>query len=221
MEKSGPIKPLLYPWVTIFSGIILVGINIGFIFSAEWFYSFCSLMEYDRFLILKGEAWRLLTGHLVHWSPAHFYLDSIVFLFQGVTFEKKIGRRYWLLMLLSTLFIGLTLLFFRRDLLYYRGISGLINTQLVLGSGLYIMDRSLDRVTRGLFSVCFSIHMIKIAYETVKRVPFFSTHLLGDMGLFTPVAHLSGVVLGFMFLAVYLMLFSGKSELPDAVAAER
>jgi rhomboid family GlyGly-CTERM serine protease len=169
-------------------------------------------MEFDRFLILRGEIWRLLTGHLVHWSPAHFYLDSIVFILQGITFEKKIGRSYWLMLLLSALFIGASLLIFRHNLSYYRGISGLINTQLVVGTGFFIMDKTLEKRIRGLYVICFSIHMIKIIYETIKRVPFFPTHLIGDMGLFTPGAHLSGIFLGFIFLIIYLMSISGDSR---------
>ncbi|MGD9162124.1 MAG: rhombosortase, partial [Desulfobacteraceae bacterium] len=212
MKESMHTQMSEYPWITILSGIILAIFNAGFITGSggsECFHSFCSLMEFDRFLILRGEIWRLLTGHLVHWSPAHFYLDSIVFILQGITFEKKIGRSYWLMLLLSALFIGASLLIFRHNLSYYRGISGLINTQLVVGTGFFIMDKTLEKRIRGLYVICFSIHMIKIIYETIKRVPFFPTHLIGDMGLFTPGAHLSGIFLGFIFLIIYLMSISG------------
>ena len=213
MNESNLKTDILDSRVTIISGIILIIFNTGFIFSlsgSSWFSTFCSLMEYDRALILKGEIWRLVTCHLVHWSPAHFYLDSVVFIFQGITFEQKIGKKYWFVLLVSTLFISVSLLIFRKDLIFYRGISGIINTQLVLGSGLFIFDKAMSKNMRGMFSVCFSIHMIKIIYETVNRAPFFSTHLLGDMGLFTPAAHLSGVVLGFIFLIAYLMPFTER-----------
>ena len=216
MNESNLKTDILNSRTTIISGIILIIFNAGFIFSfsgSRWFSIFCSVMEYDRALILKGEIWRFFTCHLVHWSPAHFLLDSVVFVFQGITFEQKIGKKYWMALFLSSLFIGVSLLIFRSDLMYYRGISGIINTQLVLGSGLFIFDKTLSKNMRSMFSICFLIHMIKIIYESVNRAPFFSTHLLGDMGLFTPVAHLSGVVLGFLLLAAYLLMpFSGKRQ---------
>lgn len=214
MNEKSLKKILVCSRITIWSGIILVIFNAGFIFAlfgGEWFLSFCSFMEYDRSLILKGEIWRLITCHLVHWSPAHFYLDSMVFTFQGITFEQKIGRKYWLVMILSALFISISLLLFRQDLLIYRGISGLINTQLVLGTGLFIVDKALSKSLRMLFIISFSIHMIKIIYETITRVPFFHTHLLGNMGFFTPAAHLSGVALGILFL---FYISSGRNTLP-------
>ena len=215
MNKSALIKTPAYPWITILSGIILVIFNAGFILrcsNSEWFNSFCSFMEFDRCLILNGEIWRLITGHLVHWSSEHFYLDSMVFILQGITFEKKIGHKYWSMLVLSALFISATLLIFRQDLLYYRGISGLINTQLILGTGLFIRDITQGKGMRNMFAICFSIHMIKIIYETINRAPFFSTHLIGDMGLFTPAAHLSGVVIGLLFLTTYFSQSPQRSQ---------
>lgn len=52
-----------------------------------------------------------------------------------------------------------------------------------------------------------------ILYETINRVPFFSTNLLGDMGLFTPAAHLSGAAIGFIF---FLCLARDKWSLEPA-----
>jgi len=224
MEESGLKTALYNSRITILSGLILIIVNAGFIFrpeSCEWYIPFYSLMEFDRSLILKGEIWRLFTCHLVHWSPAHFYLDGIVFIFQGITFEQKTGNKYWKVLIFSAIIISSALLIFRNDLIYYRGISGLINTQLVLGAGLFIFDRTLSKNIRGMFVICFTIHMAKIVYETLNRAPLFSTHLLGDMGLFTPVAHLSGVVLGLLLLAVYLSPLSGQRVMHEAVLCKR
>ena len=220
MEKQGIKTSFCDSGITVLTGVILFIFNIGFIFKScggDWFHSLCSFMEFDRTLILKGEIWRLATCHIVHWSPEHLYLDSLVFIFQGITFEKKIGRHYCSMLFFSALSIGITLLVFRQGLLYYRGISGIINTQLVLGAGLFIFDRTLNKNTRGLFVACFLIHMIKIIYETIYKAPFFSTNLLGDTGLFTPVAHLGGVAVGFLFI-FFMLRFSGKTGEAQAAA---
>jgi rhomboid family GlyGly-CTERM serine protease len=185
--------------ITLIAAAVLCGLNSGFIFNAahsQWFQSFCAFAEYNREMILKGELWRLWTGHLVHWSPEHFYLDALVFVAQGVVFEHKIGRRYEQLLMIAAVVISMGLLIFQKDMTVYRGISGLINTQLVLGAGLFVFDRRLNHNIRAFYLSIFALHILKIAYETIYQAPFFSTDALGDMGRFTPLAHLGGVMAG-------------------------
>ncbi len=190
--------------ITLLTAVVLCFFNAGFILGdaqARWFQALNALMEFDRALILKGEIWRLFTGHLVHWSAAHFYLDALVFVAQGIVFEPKIGRGYAQVLGIAGGAISLSLLLFQSDLAAYRGISGLINTQLVLGTGLFVFDPDLKRSVKAFYMAVLSVHMFKIAYETVFKVPFFVTGALGDMGLFTPLAHLIGVIVGLGYLA--------------------
>ncbi|MFZ1986492.1 MAG: rhombosortase [Desulfatitalea sp.] len=195
--------------VSILSAIVLCFFNAGFIIDgaqSRWFHSFCAFMEFDRASILKGEIWRLFTCHLVHWSPEHFYLDALVFLALGIAFEQKIGRRYGQVLSIAGCVVGLALLIFQNDLAAYRGISGLINTQFVLGTGLFVLDANLKRTIKGFYVAIFSIHIFKIAYETIYQVSFFSTDALGSMGIFTPLAHLSGAIVGFVGLIRFTLM---------------
>lgn len=189
--------------ITILTAVVLCCANIGFIFDGAqnaWFQSFCSFMQYDRVLILRGEIWRLLTGHLVHWSPEHFFLDASVFLALGIAFEQKIGRTYGSVLCMAGLVIGLALLLFQTDLIAYRGISGLINTQIILGTGLLVLAPDAGKAARGFYLCIFLAHLIKTAYEIIFGVSIFSTEALGDLGRFTPVAHLVGVLTGLGYL---------------------
>jgi rhomboid family GlyGly-CTERM serine protease len=189
--------------ITILLTLGLCVFNAGFILGdaqAQWFQSLCAWMQFDGASILRGEIWRLFTGHLVHWSAAHFYLDAAVFIAQGIVFEPKIGRQYARTLALAAGAIGLGLLIFQRDLGAYRGISGLINTQFVLGTGLFVFDASLKRRVKGFYVAIFSIHIFKIGYEIFFQVSFFSTDALGDMGRFTPLAHLAGALVGLGYL---------------------
>jgi rhomboid family GlyGly-CTERM serine protease len=189
--------------ITLLSVPVLCFFNAGFILGdpqAPWFQALCDFMEFDRAALLRGEIWRLFTGHLVHWSPEHFYLDALVFVAQGIVFEPKIGRGYAQVLGIAGGAIGLTLLVLQSDLAAYRGISGLINTQLVLGTGLFVFDSSLRRSIKAFYMAALGVHMLKIAYETLFKVPFFVTDALGDMGLFTPLAHLGGVMVGLSYL---------------------
>jgi len=183
---------------TVILSVLLFLFNAGYIFkgvSGNWFVAFSQLMEFDRSLILNGEIWRILTCHLVHWSPAHFYLDALVFSILGITFEKTIGQRYWKFLLISAIVISLALLS-RQDLHRYRGISGLINTQLMLVMGTLIMTKDQKRYLKGFYWTAFAVYGYKISYETIYRSSLFNTANLGDMGNFTAIAHLSGALMG-------------------------
>jgi rhomboid family GlyGly-CTERM serine protease len=189
--------------ITLLTALVLCFCNAGFLLGdtqAPWFRTLNTLMQFDRAAILKGEIWRLFTGHLVHWSAEHFYLDALVFVAQGIVFEPRIGRAYARVLGIAGGAISLSLLLFQSDLAAYRGISGLINTQLVLGTGLFVFDPDLKRSVNAFYLAVLSVHMFKIAYETVFKVPFFVTDALGDMGLFTPLAHLGGVMVGLYYL---------------------
>ncbi len=193
--------------ITLWLGLVLCFINAGFLLGdalAPWFQSLCAWIQFDRTAILRGEIWRLFTGHLVHWSAAHFYLDTSVFIAQGIVFEQKLGRRYTQALTVAAVAISLGLLLFQRDLVAYRGISGLINTQLVLGAGLYVLDPSLKKSLKVIYCAVFGVHLFKIAYETALKVPFFATDTLGDMGGFTPLAHLIGLLVGLVYLVAQI-----------------
>ncbi|MDA8137441.1 MAG: rhombosortase [Desulfobacteraceae bacterium] len=189
--------------ITVGLTLVLGLLNLGFWLTGpqnEWYQSLWAFMEYNRERILGAELWRLFTGHWVHWSAEHFLLDALVFLIQGFAFEYKIGRRYGWMLMLSAAVISVALLLFQKELNLYRGVSGLINTQLVLGAGLFVIDPTLKKSVKAIYLSVFSIHLLKIAYETIFRTSFFATDALGHMGAFTPLAHLAGVLVGLGFL---------------------
>ena len=157
---------------SIIAAFLLFTVNAGLFFDffgIDWYKNVGSYFEFDKALILKGEVWRIITCHLVHWSPEHFLLDAMVFITLGIVFEQKIGRRYWEVLVVSAIIISLSLLIFLNSLDKYRGISGLINTQFILGIGLFIFDRKLNRSLKGLFIAIFSVHIVKVINETINH----------------------------------------------------
>jgi rhomboid family GlyGly-CTERM serine protease len=207
MYNKKIISILINTKVSIVSAVLLCLLNTGFIFGNGmngWFNALCSFMEFDRELILEGEFWRVLTCHLVHWSPEHFFLDGLVFIALGIVFEKKIGPRYWKILMVSAFAVSMALLCFQNNLHAYRGISGLINTQFILGVGLFVFDRNNEKFMKVLYIIIFAIHVFKVVYETINGVSFFNTETLGDMGLFTPLAHLAGAMMGLFYLLIFI-----------------
>ena len=63
-------------------------------------------LRYDRAGILGGEAWRLLSGHMVHASPTHLVWDVAGLLAVGLLFEEPLGTRYWTALLVSALTVA-------------------------------------------------------------------------------------------------------------------
>jgi rhomboid family GlyGly-CTERM serine protease len=84
------------------------------------------LLAYDRDAILAGEAWRLWTGHLVHFSWKHALADGIVLFSMARLAEQEFGaRRLACTIAVASPVISLVLLGFVPELLEYRGASAI------------------------------------------------------------------------------------------------
>ncbi len=75
--------------------------------------------------LLASEPWRLVTGHLVHWSTEHLVWDLAVFLGLGVACELRSRRRTALALALAVVGIGWGARLWTPGLDVYRGLSGL------------------------------------------------------------------------------------------------
>jgi len=84
-----------------------------------------SLLVYDRAAILKGELWRLLSSHIVHFGKAHFFYDLVAFGFIGWMVELKECRYYWLFCTFIAFCIGIFMLIAKPQMHYYGGLSGI------------------------------------------------------------------------------------------------
>jgi rhomboid family GlyGly-CTERM serine protease len=91
-------------------------------------------LRYERAGIAAGEAWRLVTGHLVHLNVSHFALNSagmaLVWYLVGNSFEL----RFWLF-LIAMIVAGIDLGFWvlEPQLAWYVGLSGMLHGILAAG----------------------------------------------------------------------------------------
>jgi rhomboid family GlyGly-CTERM serine protease len=83
-----------------------------------------ALLIYDRAGIAHGELWRLATGNLVHFSPAHLCFDLTAFFIAGAIIEVRGYRRFPVLCLAAATLIGIVLYFAEPAMYYYGGLSG-------------------------------------------------------------------------------------------------
>jgi len=71
------------PWLTVTTAslpALLAGASLGGFGVAD-------AAQYDRAALLRGEVWRLVTGHFVHWSLSHLVWDVLAFLILGAICE--------------------------------------------------------------------------------------------------------------------------------------
>ncbi|RNC67989.1 MAG: rhombosortase [Desulfuromonadales bacterium] len=154
------------------------------------------LLVYDREAIAAGEVWRLLTGHLVHFSREHLLGNGAAMLLTE-TFLRREGagvpRRFWCI---APLAVGLALFLFLTDLPIYGGLSGIACGAIVLLAGRWLRGGRPEQVAALLLLVGVGAKVLLEAYTcqpllAAGTAPFVPV----------PLAHLVGAAVG-AFLAV-------------------
>jgi rhomboid family GlyGly-CTERM serine protease len=136
--------------------------------------------RYDRAAILDGEAWRLVTGHLLHADAHHLGWNVFGVLLVWFLFARDYTPRQWLAILLtSTAVTSAGFLLLEPELDWYVGFSGVLHG--CMAAGLVAWLRStrdpLTWLVAGLFAA-------KLAWEHFQgAVPFTA----GTLSL--PVVH--------------------------------
>lgn len=91
-------------------------------------------LRYERDAVLDGEAWRLVTGHLVHADGAHLAWNLLGVLLVAWLFGRNFSWRQWLwVVLVSTIATDLGFLLFEPQLEWYVGFSGVLHGMMAAG----------------------------------------------------------------------------------------
>ena len=88
---------------------------------------------FDRVAIAQGEWWRLVTGHWVHSDLTHAGWDIVALLLLGSLFEARLQWRLPLSLLIGTVGVDAWLWWGDPTLRYYCGLSGILNSLLIVG----------------------------------------------------------------------------------------
>ena len=167
-------------------GLILVaaGLMLGGDAARDW-------LAFERDSIRAGEAWRLVTGHLLHLGWPHFALNAAGL----VLVWTLVGRAYkpagWLLIFLASIVaIDLGLWTLNPELQWYVGLSGALHGVLAAGLVMSCQQPRIETTILALLLLC------KLAWEQ------FSGPLPGSEGSSGgPVivdAHLYGAIGGML-----------------------
>ncbi|HJW93252.1 MAG TPA: rhombosortase [Thermoanaerobaculia bacterium] len=163
------------PWLTVTMAslsALLAGASLG------------GYAQYDRAALLRGEVWRLVTGHFAHWSFAHLAWDVLAFLILGALCE----RRRWLfasVILGTALIVSMFLFFCCPEVAMYRGLSS-IDSALWMWGVFIIGERHVS-----LALTMLALFIAKVMVES------FGVALFADGFTILPVLHLLGALAGF------------------------
>lgn len=151
-----------------------------------------SLLQYDRAAVMHGEVWRLLTGHLVHFTTLHLAANAGALLLAEWALRRSSARIPFIFWPLSALVVGLTLLVALPGLAIYGGLSGIVCALCAL----LALQPSSDNGHRltGTRPLLFLLGAKLLLECTTGRTLFSSS---GDLPFVpVPLAHLAGFAAG-------------------------
>lgn len=156
-------------------------------------------LSLNRDAVIRGELWRLWTGHLVHGSSYHLTWNLLPLIGLGLLFEKTLKQRLWPLFLLGAPMISAGVLFLQSGLLEYRGLSGFLNTFFIAGALYSAREERIqgNRTMEMVYLGCIIGDILKIAIEAWGGAPVFTEiNRLG--GVPVPIAHFLGAFVGIL-----------------------
>lgn len=174
-----PPRLISMPWIS--AGLVAA------MLAAQWLPGAAELLSYDREAVARGELWRLVTGHLVHYSWGHLTNSVLVLLPAAWLIESRRGSDLLFLALSAAGCVGMALVLTEPDIAEYRGASAIGLALLVYAAlgGLHG-----DRRWRRVCQVLLAAVIAKLLAETTGWqwrdwqagagfVPVASSHAVG------------------------------------------
>jgi len=153
---------------------------------------------YDRQAILGGEIWRLLSGHLVHFSPSHLVLDAAALALAGSLCESRFRAPRRALFLAVPIAISLALLFGEPNMARYGGLSGLAAAAMVYVA-LHLVSEG--RLARTLGLAALAGMAAKVTVEWSGSAPLFAT--VADPSIIAaPLSHAVGAGMALLLFGI-------------------
>ena len=147
------------------------------------------LLRWERALIVDGELWRLLTGHLVHLGGTHLVLNLAGLLLVWFLVGRDLKPLQWVVIcLVSVVAIDLGFWVLNPSLSWYVGLSGVLHGMLAAGVVVAASDARKDLVMLGVLVIA------KLFYEQVAGALPGSGTVSGGPVIVD--AHLYGAVSG-------------------------
>lgn len=157
-----------------------------------------ALLVYDSDAIHKGEIWRLVTSHLVHFGAMHLIYNALAFGIAGWIIESKGDRCFKYSCLLSAFSIGVALMIFKPGMLYFGGLSGVACGAIMYGALLCLREKSPWPTVSRLTIVFLLVKIILELHTNGSLLPYGGRQIFVSV----PLSHLVG---GLTALSLFLL----------------
>ena len=163
------------------------------------------LLRYDRAALAGGEAWRLLSGHLVHLGTSHAVLNVAGLLLVWFLVGTALATREWLWVLAGSMAgVSAGLWFLSPQVGGYVGLSGALHGLLAAGVIAQFRQRALES------SVIAAVVIGKLVYEQLLG-PLPGSESTSGVNVVVD-AHLFGLI-GGTLVALTLIRVRGKAPI--------
>ncbi|WP_319524461.1 rhombosortase [uncultured Desulfosarcina sp.] len=170
-------------------------------------------MVYDRGAILQGQIWRLITGHLFHYSALHLWSNLLPLVVVGSWIERKNRVCFAVGCLLAAMVVGVGLFLTHPSMGRYGGLSGILCGLLVF-FGFSLSGHS--GMIRWVGLVMLATLVLKTGYELVSgQACLFDWDHHGFVVV--PLSHLFGMFAGTMWFLVHLILAVDHAAFDDVI----
>ncbi|WP_455205741.1 rhombosortase [Kaarinaea lacus] len=155
-------------------------------------------LRYDRAALEHGQIWRVFSGHLVHLSWSHLFMNVAGMALIWAIFAHQYRWSEWLLIIIvGAIGVSLCLYWFNPELRWYVGLSGILHTLFIAGCLVELKQPRWDS------RILFSLVIVKLAYEQIWGPMPGSEETAGGNVIVD--AHLYGAIFGGI---AYLILAS-------------
>jgi rhomboid family GlyGly-CTERM serine protease len=154
--------------------------------------------RYEGAMLVHGELWRLITGHLVHLGWGHLWPNLIALVLIGALFDEAFDARDWLVLFAATAgSIDLGLAVLEPQVEWYVGLSGVLHGFVAAGA----LVTCLRREAIGPW-LALGLGAKLLWEQLVGPVPFTAAAVGGPVVV---AAHLYGTVGGVLVAATRLV----------------
>ncbi len=170
-------------------------------------------LEFNRKLIGAGEFWRLLTGHLTHFSLDHLIWDVLTFAVLGIICSKHSRLEYLVVCIGSAVVISLVAWYACPGMEAYRGLSG-IDTALYCYVALTMGIGALHKKDYAVFAGVTTLLVMmfgKTIYELLSGEALF---VHSDQFSTLPQAHIAGFISAGILFLIFRFVNNKKNAAP-------
>ena len=165
--------------------------------AAEFAPRLAAALQLERGELAAGQWWRLLTCHFVHWNGDHLFWDLLAFVTLAVAAHRIDRRRLTPCLLVASVAIPISVLWFQPTLQTYRGLSGLDTSLFALLAACLFRQQAAQQNWRGVLIVVILTGLLaaKTGFELVTHDTLFvNAQQAGFQPV--PLAHVIGAVVG-------------------------